>query len=182
MGQKDDDKKMTVSWFPDSELETDLGAIPLRVLIAEDDDASRKLLKRSLQSKGYNIVTAENGEKAWEILQDEIDPPELAVLDWMMPGLDGIELCRRIKKRSNPFVYTILLTAKSENADIIAGLDAGAHEFLTKPFDIHVLWARVAAGGRIVRLEKALSLKSSILEDYADKLEKQNREMKKKLS
>ncbi len=178
MGQQSDEGRMTVSWFPNSELESDLEAIPLRVLIAEDDDASRELLRRSLQSKGYNVVTAENGEKAWEILQDEGDPPELAILDWMMPGVDGIELCRRIKKRGSPFVYTVLLTAKSENTDIITGLDAGAHEFLTKPFDIHVLWARVAAGGRIVRLEKALTMKSSILEDYADKLEKQNREMK----
>ncbi|MCP4675906.1 MAG: response regulator transcription factor [Deltaproteobacteria bacterium] len=180
MGQEDDDKRVTVSWFPNSELEADLENIPLRILIAEDDDASRGLLKRSLASKGYSVIAAENGEKAWEIIQDERDPPELAILDWMMPGVDGIELCRRIKKRGNPFVYTILLTAKSENADIIAGLEAGAHEFLTKPFDIHVLWARVAAGGRIVRLEKALTIKSSILEDYADKLERQTRDLVKK--
>ncbi len=179
MTQDDTKEKQIISWFPNTQLESDLENIPLRVLVAEDDDASRGLLRRTLESRDYDVITASNGNEAWQALEDKDNPPELAILDWMMPGLDGIDLCRKIQERKYPFVYTILLTAKSENTDVISGLEAGAHEFLTKPFDIHVLWARVAAGARIVRLEKALTIKSHILQDYAEQLEKQAKDLKK---
>jgi len=167
-------KSMPVSWFPDNLLESEMSLIPLRILIAEDDPSTQLIIERALEADGYKIQIANNGSEAWDYLNDEVEPPELAILDWMMPGIDGIELCRRIKDRKNPFVYVILLTAKTESDDIIEGLEAGAHEFLAKPFNFNVLRARVASGARIVRLEKALKLKNSILQDYIDKLERES--------
>jgi sigma-B regulation protein RsbU (phosphoserine phosphatase) len=160
-----------VSWFPDDVLETELEKIPVHILVADDDVAIRTLLTRALESYGYRVTATEDGNKAWEILEDGDDPPELAIIDWMMPGLDGPELCWRLKERKRPFVFTILLTARSQDDDIILGLESGAHEFLTKPFNLHVLAARVAAGARIVRLEKKLLMKSEILKEYLNKVE-----------
>lgn len=162
----------SLSWFPDDDLEADLENIPLHVLVAEDDLSTRELLKTVLVNYGYRVSTAEDGDKAWELLQKEDDLPELAILDWMMPGATGPELCVRLKARKYPFVYTVLLTARTQESDIIEGLESGAHEFLTKPFNFHILAARVAAGARIVRLEKKLSIKSEILKEYAEKLER----------
>ncbi|MCP4602630.1 MAG: response regulator transcription factor [Proteobacteria bacterium] len=167
------DKDTVTSWFPDDILESDIESIPIRILIAEDDSATLNLLKKSLESNGFDVTAVRDGNAAWEVLQDIANSPELAILDWMMPGLDGIELCKKIKARKTPFVFTILITAKVDETDIIEGLEAGAHEFLSKPFDVNVLKARVIAGARIVRLEKALQTKSSILKEYAKKLEKQ---------
>ena len=164
-------KKPSVSWFPDNLLESEMELIPLRILIAEDDVSTRLIIERTLEADGYLITTATNGIEAWEALNDKREPPELAILDWMMPGIDGIDICKRVKERKNPFVYLILLTAKAESDHVVEGLDAGAHEFLTKPFDFNILRARVASGARIVRLEKALSMKNSILTDYIRKLE-----------
>ena len=158
--------------FPEDELRRTISAMPVRVLLAEDDPSIRLMLQKTLQSENYEIVTASDGEAAWKALEDEDDPPRLAILDWMMPLVDGLELCRRIKAREEPFVFTIMLTAKSDNEDIIAGLRAGADEFLTKPFNLDVLRSRVAAGARIVRLENLLTMKNSILAYYIEKVEK----------
>ena len=166
-------KKSSVSWFPDNLLESEMELIPLRILIAEDDPATRLIIERTLEADGYLITIATNGIEAWEALSDENEPPELAILDWMLPGIDGIDICKRVKERRSPFVFLILLTAKTESQDVVDGLDAGAHEFLTKPFDFNILRTRVAAGARIVRLEKALSMKNSILQDYILKLERE---------
>jgi sigma-B regulation protein RsbU (phosphoserine phosphatase) len=89
----------------------------------------------------------------------------------MMPKMDGLELCQRIKEREHPFVFTIMLTAKTSNDDIISGLRAGADEFLTKPFNLDVLRSRVAAGARIVRLENLLTMKNNILAYYIERVE-----------
>ena len=159
------------SWFPDDALEAELELIPLHLLVAEDDTATRNILVRTLEKFGYRVTSASNGTEAMALLNDENDSPELALVDWMMPGMDGLEICRRLKHRKRPFVFVILLTARAGDEDIIEGLEAGAHEFLTKPFNIHVLAARVAAGARIVRLEKKLMLKSEILRDYLEKIE-----------
>lgn len=158
--------------FPEDELRRSISAMPIRVLVAEDDPSIRLMLQKTLQSENYDIVIASDGEEAWEALVDEDNPPRLAILDWMMPLVDGLELCRRIKARKEPFVFTIMLTAKSDNTDIIAGLRAGADEFLTKPFNLDVLRSRVAAGARIVRLENLLTMKNSILAYYIEKVEK----------
>ena len=158
--------------FPDEELKREVESLPIRLLIAEDEEPIRLMLARALRGERYEIVEAADGEQAWQELQNEADPPRLAVIDWMMPKIDGLSLCRKIKARQNPFVFTIMLTAKTRNQDIIAGLRAGADDFLTKPFNLDVLRSRVAAGARIVRLEKLLSMKNSILEYYIERVEK----------
>lgn len=130
----------------------------MKVMIAEDDRTSRFLLRSFLMKWGYEVVVVEDGDQAWAMLQ-EADAPHLAVLDWMMPGVDGPELCRRVRASESPeahYTYLILLTAKTEKASIVAGMEAGADDYIVKPFDAHELQVRVRAGERIVRLHKDL--------------------------
>jgi two-component system cell cycle response regulator len=125
-------------------------------LIAEDDPIFRRILESWFKKWGYRVTAVENGLDAWEVLQRE-DAPQLAILDWMMPGMDGIELCRRIRSRNQgPYRYVLLLTAKDDKQDVVAGLEAGADDYLTKPFDVDELRARVRAGKRILDLQAAL--------------------------
>lgn len=124
-----------------------------RVLIVEDDAMFRKILRSWLESWGYQVTVAEDGAKAWAILQEE-PPPQLLILDWMMPHPNGLELCRLIRERnSSPYQYVLLLTAKDEKQDIIRGLEAGADDYLTKPFDKNELHARLRTGRRILTLQ-----------------------------
>jgi two-component system cell cycle response regulator len=126
------------------------------VLIAEDDPIFRRILESWFKKWDYEVAAVENGVGAWEVLQRE-DAPQLAILDWMMPGMDGIELCRRIRSRDQGvYRYVLLLTAKDDKQDVIAGLEAGADDYLTKPFDVDELRARVRAGKRILDLQAAL--------------------------
>jgi len=126
------------------------------VLIAEDDPIFRRILESWFKRWDYRVTAVENGLDAWEVLQRE-DPPQLAILDWMMPGMDGIELCRKIRGREQgSYLYVLLLTAKDNKQDVIAGLEAGADDYLTKPFDVDELHARVRAGKRILDLQAAL--------------------------
>ncbi|MBN2529868.1 MAG: response regulator [Deltaproteobacteria bacterium] len=171
---KNEPQSTPSSWFPDDALEAELERIPIHVLVAEDDTATRNILIKTLEKFGYRVSAAKDGDEAMQMLNDELDPPELAVLDWMMPGIDGLEICRRLRLRKRPFVFVILLTARCSDEDVIQGLEAGAHEFLTKPFNIHVLAARVAAGARIVRLEKRLLIKSEILKEYLQRIEEKS--------
>jgi diguanylate cyclase (GGDEF)-like protein len=128
----------------------------LRILIADDDDVSRRLLQAILIKWGYDVVIACNGMEAWQMLR-EVNAPKLAILDWMMPGMDGIDVCREIRKRSaEPYVYVLLLTAKARKKDIITGLDAGADDYLTKPFDAEELQVRLRAGQRVLDLQAEL--------------------------
>ena len=128
----------------------------MKILIAEDDPIPRRLLQASLTKSGYEVITARDGNEAWEALQAE-DAPRLAILDWLMPGMDGVDVCRRVRGRSNaPYVYILLLTSKDRKEDVVAGMDAGADDYLTKPFDPHELQVRLHAGQRILELEAAL--------------------------
>jgi two-component system, cell cycle response regulator len=128
----------------------------MKILIAEDDIVSRRLLQATLTKWGYEVVAACDGTQAWELLQDH-QSPKLVVLDWMMPGLDGLEICRKVRGQiSKPYTYILLLTAKGQRGDLITALDAGADDFISKPFDPHELKGRLRAGERIVDLQDEL--------------------------
>ena len=127
-----------------------------RVLLAEDHYVSRHLLERNLQNWGFEVTTVENGESAAAILLSD-RAPDLAILDWMMPGMDGVEVCRHVREQNQrPYIYLILLTARSTKEEVAAGLDAGADDYVTKPFDPAELRARLTVGQRVVRLERVL--------------------------
>lgn len=128
----------------------------MKILIAEDDPVSRCLLEATLVKSGYEVIVTSNGEEAWEALQR--NSPPVAILDWMMPGLDGVEVCRRVRAIQTPApTYLILLTAKSEKQDIVHGLEAGADDYVTKPFDRLELQSRVSVGLRIAELQRNLA-------------------------
>lgn len=122
----------------------------MKVLIADDDPMWRKLLDRQVRSWGYDVVVAEDGQQAWRHLRGK-DAPNVAIIDWQMPGLDGLEICRRVKKDSNlPFIYTIMLTGRDSRQDIVTGLESGADDYLAKPVDSTILRSRLTVAGRIV--------------------------------
>jgi diguanylate cyclase (GGDEF)-like protein len=127
----------------------------VNILVADDSAVSRHLIERTLQTLGYGVVLAVDGHQAVEVLMRP-DGPRLAVVDWMMPGLDGLEVCRRVRQRTAPYTYVILLTARDRQEDVLAGLDAGADDFLTKPFDVIELRARLRSGERVLDLQEAL--------------------------
>jgi two-component system, cell cycle response regulator len=128
----------------------------MKILIADDDPISRRLLEKTLQVAGYDVVAVPNGLAAAEQLCKQ-DGPRLALLDWEMPELDGPGVCREVrKKKDQGYVYMILLTAKGLKTDIVTGLGSGADDYLTKPFDSGELKARLRTGQRILRLEGRL--------------------------
>jgi DNA-binding response OmpR family regulator len=125
----------------------------MKVLIADDDPVSRKLLQSYLQKWGCEVTAAQDGAEAWSCFERDAFP--VVITDWMMPELDGVELVRRIRSHPRPgYVYVILLTAKGQKEDLVEGMDAGADDFLTKPFDRDELRVRLRAGERIVELER----------------------------
>jgi sigma-B regulation protein RsbU (phosphoserine phosphatase) len=128
----------------------------LKILIADDDVIPRWFLQTALVKAGHEVVVAHNGAEAWQLLQ-QAEAPRLAILDWLMPDLDGVDVCRKVRQWDHaPYVYLILLTSKDRQEDIIAGLEAGADDYLTKPFDPQELEARLRAGERILDLQTAL--------------------------
>jgi diguanylate cyclase (GGDEF)-like protein len=128
----------------------------MKILVAEDDPVALRLLQAGLVQWGYEVICATDGEKALEILQ-ATDSPQLAILDWVMPGKDGIEVCREARKlNKKPYTYILMLTAKVRKQDIVEGLEAGADDYLIKPYDPHELRARLRAGRRIMDLQDQL--------------------------
>ncbi len=136
----------------------------MKILIAEDDAVSRRLLQSYLQKWGYEVTTAQDGAEAWRLFEGGLFP--MVITDWMMPELDGPGLLRRIRLSQQPgYVYAILLTAKSQKVDLVEGMEAGADDFLTKPFDREELRVRLRAGERIIRLEHNLrETKATLIE------------------
>jgi diguanylate cyclase (GGDEF)-like protein len=127
-----------------------------RILIAEDDPVSRRVLEVFLAKRGYDVAIATNGLDALEILQTQ-DTRRLAVLDWMMPEMEGIQVCQRVREQADkPYVYIVLLTARSQKEDMLEGLKSGADDYLTKPFDPQELHARLLVGQRILDLQDNL--------------------------
>lgn len=129
----------------------------MKILVAEDDPVSRLLMQRTLTKFGYEVLLAADGRQAVEILSQE-DAPRLALIDWMMPEVDGLSLCREVREqhRDTPYVYIILLTSKQSSEDVVAGLEAGADDYLTKPCQMPELRARLHTGHRILSLEDRL--------------------------
>jgi len=128
----------------------------VRILVAEDDAITRRLLQANLGKWGHDVLVCADGTKAWEILNGE-NPPRIVILDWMMPGMDGVTICREIRKSDHqPYIYIILLTAKTSKEDVVEGLEAGADDYVIKPFDTHELRVRVRAGSRIISLQEDL--------------------------
>lgn len=128
----------------------------MRVLIAEDDLTSRTMLEGVLKKWGYAPVVTSDGQSAWQELQGQ-DPPRLVILDWNMPGIDGLEVCRKLRQTPDSnLTYVILLTARGAKSDIVAGLDAGANDYISKPYDIDELHARIGVGQRMVELQAEL--------------------------
>ena len=126
------------------------------ILVAEDDPIFRRLLENRLESWGYRVTTVEDGTEAWEVLRQPT-APDLLILDWLMPGIDGIELCRRIRAtKRDRYPYILLVSGKDERHHVVEGLEAGADDYLTKPFDIGELRARLRAGTRILTLQHEL--------------------------
>jgi diguanylate cyclase (GGDEF)-like protein len=128
----------------------------MRVLIADDDPVARVKLRSLLKKWSYRPVLADNGDEAWRILSGD-DPPLICILDWMMPGLDGIDLCKRIRAlKREPYTYLILVTGKGRPEDIVLGMGAGADDYVTKRYDHQELEVRVRAGRRVVDLQLEL--------------------------
>jgi two-component system, cell cycle response regulator len=128
----------------------------MKILIADDDPVASRLLDRLLVKWGYEVIAAHDGTEAWEVLQAE-NAPRVALLDWIMPGIDGLEICRRVRARSSqPYVYIMLLTANDKVGNLVEGLESGADDYLTKPFHPQELRARLRVGLRMLDLESRL--------------------------
>jgi two-component system cell cycle response regulator len=147
----------------------------MQILIADDSLVSRHLLEATLRTWGYEVVVACDGAEAWKCLERD-DAPALAILDWMMPGLTGPEVCRLVRQKAKePYTYILLLTSRSLKEDVVEGMDSGADDYLTKPFDQHELKVRLRAGTRIVDLQAQLlttreALRLQATQDYLTKL------------
>jgi diguanylate cyclase (GGDEF)-like protein len=139
----------------------------MKILVADDSLVMRRLLEATLAGWGYEVVTARDGEEAWAVLCSE-DAPHLAVLDWMMPTLSGLELCRKVRALARArYTYLILLTSKGLREDVVEGLTAGADDYVVKPFDKYELEVRLRAGRRIVELQAELLETQDALREQA---------------
>jgi diguanylate cyclase (GGDEF)-like protein len=135
----------------------------MKILAAEDNPISQSMLKSMLTKWGYEVMMACDGNEAWQILRST-EAPQMAILDWMMPGQDGVELCRRLRATARePYTYVLLLTARTDSKDLVEAIDAGADDYLTKPFNALELRARLRAGRRIIELQEQLLIAQEAL-------------------
>ena len=151
----------------------------MKLLIAEDDFTTRTMLQSVMSRWGYEVQAVADGHAALAALELQ-DSPRLALLDWTMPGLDGVEVCRQLRARpsANP-PYLILLTARTQKDDIVLGLQAGANDYIAKPYDTGELQARLAVGVRMVELQAALALKITERDQLIGQLQVALAEVKK---
>jgi len=133
----------------------------MRVLIADDDRLSARMLEGTLKAGGYEVTVVADGGEAWEALQAD-ERPHMAILDWMMPVLDGLEVCRRVRQAGGPYVYILLLTGNTDPDAVVRGMDAGADDYIRKPFDRAELQARLRSGERILDLEEKLRRQATV--------------------
>jgi phosphoserine phosphatase RsbU/P len=142
----------------------------LKILIAEDEPTSRMILTALLQKNGHEVLATDDGTAAWQAMQ-QADAPKMAILDWMMPGLEGIEVCRRIRALpTDAPPYLLLLSGKDEKTEIVAGLDAGADDYLAKPYNPGELRARVDVGRRVIEMQARLNVHVRELQDALDEV------------
>lgn len=136
--------------------------VPMKILLAEDDLTTHKMLASVLTKFNYEVITTTDGEETWQMLMHP-DAPQIVILDWFMPGMNGVEICRKFRKEhvSKP-VYIIFLTARGDKENIIEGLEAGADDYVKKPFDKDELLARINVGRRIVELQNSLIEKEKL--------------------
>ncbi len=128
----------------------------MKILIAEDENTTRRRLEKFLEDMDYEVISCKDGLVAWEVIQSE-NAPNLLILDWMMPGMNGVEICRKVREQARePYTYILLLTMKNKQEDIVCGMEAGADDYITKPFNQNELRVRLKAGRRIVELNKEL--------------------------
>jgi len=128
----------------------------MKILVAEDEPSFRRLLEDKLTLWGFDVVVAENGDIAMQILQSA-DAPRIAILDWIMPVMDGIEVCRKVREKvTEPYCYIILLTSQQRDEDLVIGMEAGADDYITKPYKNNELRLRLRAGRRIIELQDEL--------------------------
>ncbi|HUP05435.1 MAG TPA: diguanylate cyclase [Bryobacteraceae bacterium] len=140
---------------------------PMSVLAAEDNPVFQSMLRHLLTKWGYRVIAAREGNEAWKLLS-AANAPRMAILDWMMPGMDGVEVCRRVRCAGRePYQYILLLTARTESQDLVEGMDAGADDYLTKPFHPQELRVRLRAGRRILELQEELVLAREALREQA---------------
>ena len=133
------------------------GYLTVKILIAEDDPVSRHVLTANLTNWGHEVIAVTNGTEAWQILQRD-DAPHLAILDWMMPGMEGPEVCRKLRQSLKQIeTYVIILTARQGVAEVVKGIAAGADDYLTKPYHRDELCVRVQVGVRMVELQTKLA-------------------------
>lgn len=133
----------------------------MRLLVAEDDPVFRRMIADLAVEWGYEVESARDGDEAWELLRRE-DPPPLCLLDWVMPGVDGLELCQRLRRLHGPhYVYVVILTGRTERPDVVRALAAGADDFLRKPVDAEELMVRLKAGRRVMELQRLLEEQAS---------------------
>jgi two-component system, cell cycle response regulator len=129
---------------------------PTRILVADDDPLARSMIHAFLTKWGYQVIAVNDGLAAADVLEGP-DPPQLAILDWMMPGLEGLEVCQRVRAlHDRPYVYLLVVTSRAQRGDLFKGLEAGADDYLTKPFDSDELRARILVGRRILDLQNKL--------------------------
>ena len=143
----------------------------MRILIAEDERITRMTLARQLQAWGHDVTAAEDGEQAWEQFEGSAATFDIIITDWEMPRLSGVEFVRRIRNAARDlYTYVIILTSRSDKQDIVNGIEAGADDYVSKPFDREELRVRLLAGERVVRLERALSRQNAELRDANERI------------
>lgn len=151
----------------------------MNILIADDDPHIKKIISKSAQKWGYDVSETENGTQALEILEQE-DPPQIAILDWNMPGITGIDICKMLKTKDSPFIYRIILTARSSANDLMEALDNGAHDFQSKPLNLGELKSRLFVGTRLVEANNKIDRYAKSMEMIAKEKAYQLIEMEKK--